>query len=141
GKVFISSYMDNGAKATALDAETGKVIWEKEIGDGSYFGPALGGDTLFVGSYDSQELYALSIQDGLEKWKVYIKGEGEGFASAPVYVDGVVYTATGNFDTAAGTLRAYDANNGNELWKANGIGNIEAGSPIVFDHLVIVGSK
>ncbi|MBO1913918.1 PQQ-binding-like beta-propeller repeat protein, partial [Microvirga sp. 3-52] len=45
-----------------------------------------------------------------------------------------------NLDGGRGTLRAFDANDGTELWTVPNIGNTEAGSPIVYDNLVIVGS-
>lgn len=138
GVVYISSFMEKGAVATALNAETGDILWQKETGDNSFFGPAFGEDLLFVGSYDSQRLSALSIEDGEIEWSVSV--DGQGFASNPVYHDGVVYAVSVNFNSGSGTLRSFDAATGEALWTATGIGNVEAGSPIIFDDLVIVGS-
>src|SRR5699024_6659320 len=107
GVVYISSYMESGAKGLALDAETGDIIWEQDIGDGSFYGPAMGDDTLFMGTYDSRELYALSPEDGEVKWNIQL--EEEGFSSSPVYVDGVLYANTNNIDEGTGSLRAFDA--------------------------------
>src|SRR5699024_6610586 len=65
---------------------------------------------------------------------------GQGFSSSPVYNDGVIYAVTNNFDTESGTLRAYDAATGDELWQVENIGNTESASPIVYDDIVVTGS-
>ncbi|WP_377559013.1 carboxypeptidase regulatory-like domain-containing protein [Ornithinibacillus salinisoli] len=138
GVLYISSYMDENAKTIALDAETGNQIWEQEIGDGAFFGAVLGSDSLYVGTYDSKTLSSLALEDGSINWQVTL--ESEGFPANPVFKDGVIYASTSNFDNESGTLRAFDSETGEELWSASGIGNSEAGSPIVFDDLVIVTS-
>ncbi|SHF76377.1 carboxypeptidase regulatory-like domain-containing protein [Ornithinibacillus halophilus] len=138
GVIYISSYMETDAKTVALDSENGNIIWEKVIGDGAFFGAALGEDNLFVGTYDSKTLSSLTLEDGEEVWTVTL--DNEGFAANPVYVDGVVYVVSTNFDTGTGTLRAYDATSGEEIWKVSDVGNTEAGSPIIVDNLVVIGS-
>ncbi|HLR24189.1 MAG TPA: carboxypeptidase regulatory-like domain-containing protein [Candidatus Avipropionibacterium sp.] len=138
GVLYVSSHMDANAKVIALDAETGAELWRVDNGDGAFFGPTLGEERLYVGSYDSKELRALSSDDGSEIWKVSI--EGQGFSSSPVYNDGVIYAVTNNFDTESGTLRAYDAATGDELWQVENIGNTESASPIVYDDIVVTGS-
>ncbi|WP_216647492.1 carboxypeptidase regulatory-like domain-containing protein [Bacillus sp. THAF10] len=139
GVIYISSYMEENAKAVALDAETGAKLWESAIGDGSFFGAAMGEGFLYVGTYDSKSLSALSLADGSEKWKITL--EDQGFASSPVYVDGVVYAVSTNFNKGTGTLNAFDAATGNLLWSAADIGDTQAGSPIVYDDLIIIGSS
>ncbi|MBM7618235.1 subtilisin family serine protease/outer membrane protein assembly factor BamB/putative cell wall-binding protein [Bacillus tianshenii] len=139
GILYITSYMEADAKTVALDAETGEKVWEKAIGDGSFFGGAIGEGLLYVGTYESKDLTALSLADGSEQWKVTL--EKEGFASSPVYVDGVVYAVSVNFNNQSGTLNAFDAATGNKLWSAADIGDTQAGAPIVYDDLVIIGSS
>ncbi|TYS72094.1 S8 family serine peptidase [Sutcliffiella horikoshii] len=138
GVLYITSYMDQNAKAVALDAENGVKLWEKSVGDGSFFGAAIGEGLLYVGTYDSKHISALSLSDGSEQWKVTM--DNQGFAASPVYVDGVVYAVSTNFSNGSGTLIAFDAASGNQLWSASGIGDTQAGSPIVYDDLVIIGS-
>lgn len=140
GVLYISSHMDPGAKATALDAETGDTIWEQEIGDGAFFGPAMSDDSLFVSTYDSKELFALAPDTGDIQWQTQLT-EAEGFSSSPVYADGYLYAHTNHLDDGVGSLRAFDASSGEKVWHVEGIGNGEAGAPIVFDDLVITGSK
>ena len=138
GVVYVSSYMDSNAKLTAINAESGKVIWEKEIGHNSFYGPSLGDNKLFVGSYDSKEIRAFSIDDGSELWRIQF--ENQGVSSSIVYNNEILYVVTNNFDALTGTLRAINANNGEILWEVSDIGNAEAGSPIVYDQLVVIGS-
>ncbi len=138
GVLYITSYMDQDAKAVALNAETGAKVWEKSTGNGSFFGGAIGEGLLYVGTYDSKQLTALSLSDGTEQWQVTL--ENEGFAASPVYVDGVVYAVSSDFTRETGTLNAYEASTGNKLWSAANIGDTQAGTPILFDDLVIIGS-
>lgn len=139
GVVYVSSHMDTDAKLTAINAETGDILWKREVGHGSFYGPTLADDKLFVSSYDSRELRALSIEDGEEIWTTQFVNQG--ISSSVVYNNGTLYVVTNNFNQGSGSLRAIDANTGEELWSNSEIGNAEAGSPIVFDELVIIGSS
>jgi outer membrane protein assembly factor BamB/subtilisin family serine protease len=138
GTLFVSSDLSKEAKLTALNAKTGEKKWSVELGAPTYFGPSAGDGLLFIGSYDNQKLRALSIEDGTEVWSKTLVNEG--VASKPVFVDGTLYLAGTNFNTEGGSLYALDSKTGEEKWKAEGIGDTQAGSPIVYEEIVVIGS-
>ncbi|RSD25429.1 carboxypeptidase regulatory-like domain-containing protein [Mesobacillus subterraneus] len=138
GTLFVASDLTDGAKLTALNAETGEKKWDTALSAPTYFGPSAGDGMLFVGSYDNQKLRALRIEDGSEVWNKTLVNEG--VASKPVYDNGTLYVAGTNFNTEAGTLYALEAKSGKEKWKTPGIGDTQAGSPIIYENRVIIGS-
>ncbi|NKE06207.1 carboxypeptidase regulatory-like domain-containing protein [Mesobacillus selenatarsenatis] len=138
GTLFVSSDLSEDAKVTALNAENGEKKWSVNLGAPTYFGPSAGDGMLFIGSYDNQKLRALRIEDGTEVWSKTLVNEG--IASKPVLDGGTLYVAGTNFNTEGGTLYALDSKTGEEKWKAGGIGDTQAGSPIVYENLVVIGS-
>lgn len=138
GTLYVASDLSDDAKLSALNAETGEKIWSVPLGAPTYFGPSAGEGLLFIGSYDNQKLRALSIEDGSEVWSTTLVNEG--IASKPVYHQGTLYVAGTNFNTEGGTLYALDAKTGDEKWRAAGIGDTQAGSPIVYENIVVIGS-
>ncbi|WP_079509181.1 carboxypeptidase regulatory-like domain-containing protein [Mesobacillus jeotgali] len=138
GTVFIGSDLSENAKLIALNADTGEKKWSVELGGPAYFGPTAGEGMLFIGSYDNQKLRGLSIEDGTEVWSKTL--DNEGIASKPVYDKGTLYVTGTNFNTEAGTLYAFDAKTGKEKWKAAEIGDTQAGSPVIYENIVVIGS-
>lgn len=138
GTLFVSSDLTNDAKLIALDSGTGEKKWSVSLGAPTYFGPSAGDGMLFIGSYDNQKIRALRIEDGSEVWSKTLVNEGA--ASRPVYDNGTLYLSGVNFNTEGGTLYALDARTGKEKWKAPGIGDTQAASPIVHENIVIIGS-
>jgi outer membrane protein assembly factor BamB/subtilisin family serine protease/5-hydroxyisourate hydrolase-like protein (transthyretin family) len=138
GTLFVSSDLSEDAKLTALNAENGEKKWSVNLSAPTYFGPSAGDGMLFIGSYDNQKLRALRIEDGTEVWSKTLVNEG--VASKPVFVGGTLYFAGTNFNTEGGTLYALDSKTGEEKWKAEGIGDTQAGSPIVYENIVVIGS-
>ncbi|MCM3664939.1 carboxypeptidase regulatory-like domain-containing protein [Mesobacillus subterraneus] len=138
GTLFVASDLTDNAKLNALNAETGEKKWSVALGAPTYFGPSAGDGMLFIGSYDNQKLRALRIEDGSEVWNKTLVNEG--VASKPVYDNGTLYLAGTNFNTGGGTLYALDAKTGEEIWNAEGIGDTQAGSPIVYENIVVIGS-
>ena len=135
GILYISSSWQDDAELIALDAETGEEEWRSVVGDGVVFGASIGENRLYVGTFEGRELKALSLEDGNEIWSVE---HHQGFASRPVYDNGVVYAASTDF--ANGSLLAVDDETGEVLWEVDNIGDSQAVSPIVYDDLVIMGS-
>lgn len=138
GTLFVASDLTDNAKLIALNAENGEKKWSVALGAPTYFGPSAGDGMLFIGSYDNQKLKALRIEDGSEVWSKTLVNEG--VASKPVYDNGTLYLAGTNFNTGGGTLYALDAKTGEEIWNAAGIGDTQAGSPIVYENIVVIGS-
>ena len=122
----------------ALNAETGEEIWSNPLGAATYSGPSVGEGIVYIGSYDNQTIRAFRIEDGAEVWSKTL--ENEGITSKPVFNQGTLYFAGTNFDTGTGTLYAVNAKTSEEKWQATGIGDTQAGSPIVYEDIVIIGS-
>ncbi|MUK90198.1 S8 family serine peptidase [Ornithinibacillus sp. L9] len=137
GSLYLTSSTDDETVVSALDAETGDTIWTTSINSDSYFGAALAGDQLILGSVEGSTLYALSKQDGSEQWTFEISRGG--FASHPAVVGDTIYAFSTDFGNN-GSLWAIDANSGEEVWSASGIGDTQAASPVVYDDVVVVSS-
>jgi outer membrane protein assembly factor BamB len=104
----------------AIDAASGRTIWEKRLGDRKGWlwkrganslrwsgGPAVQGDLLVVGTLDGN-VYALSAADGSERWKVAVSSE---VISRPAISEGVVVVRT-----IDGRLSGLDTKDGSRKW-------------------------
>lgn len=104
----------------AIDAATGRTIWEKRLGERRGWlwkrgqnslrwsgGPAVAGDLFVVGSLDG-DVYALSAQDGSERWHATVSSE---VVSRPAISDEVVVVRT-----VDGRLTGLDAKDGSRRW-------------------------
>lgn len=139
GTVYVGSGLTENPSVYALDADNGNIIWSTELGGASFFGGAMGEGYLFYGSYENMTLRALDMVDGSIAWSTTLSDEG--FASKPVFHQGKVYVQSSNFGTGSGTLHAINASTGEIVWQKTGIGDSQAGSPIVFEDMVIAGSS
>lgn len=118
-KLFTSSREGDVA---ALDLETGKTLWEVDLRedkeDRGFFesresalisgGPIAGINKVFLGS-ENGKVFALDAETGKLEWKEKITGE---VLAAPAIDSGVLVV-----NTASGVLKAFNASNGEELWK------------------------
>ncbi|MFD2446969.1 PQQ-binding-like beta-propeller repeat protein [Bacillus sp. CGMCC 1.16607] len=113
----------------ALDAKTGKMIWEyrPELADGlntvccgwTSRGVALGDGKVFVGLLDAR-LVALDQKTGKVLWETRVEDWEKGYTitSAPLYYDGKVYTGiAGGEYGIRGFVAAYDSDLGREIWR------------------------
>ena len=102
----------------ALDAESGRVVWKKKLGQGGGWlrsgssmrwsgGPAVQGDLLVVGGLEGQ-LHALSTADGADRWNVQLNSE---VISAPAISSGIVVVRIND-----GHLLGLDASDGSHRW-------------------------
>ncbi|HVV98117.1 MAG TPA: outer membrane protein assembly factor BamB [Rhodanobacteraceae bacterium] len=104
----------------AIDAASGRTIWQKKLGtrkgwlwkrgDNSLRwsgGPAVAGDLLVVGSLDG-EVYALSAQDGSERWHATVSSE---VISRPAIGAQIVVVRT-----VDGRLTGLDVADGSRKW-------------------------
>ncbi|MGY3715109.1 carboxypeptidase regulatory-like domain-containing protein [Sutcliffiella cohnii] len=139
GVLYIGSGLNDNPSFYALNADNGETLWRKELGGASYFGGTLGEGLIFIGTYDNRTLRALRVEDGSEAWSITLSNEG--FASRPVYQEGTLYVTSANFSNGSGTLHALNAVNGEHVWQVGGIGDTQAGSPIVYEEFVIVNSS
>lgn len=139
GTLIVSTGLTDNPSVYALDPTNGNVKWSVELGGASFFGGAIGQDYVYIGSYENRTIRALQLSDGAEVWSKQLSQEG--FASRPVFHEGIVYVQTANFGNGAGSLLAIDGNNGEIIWQTAGVGDSQAGSPIIYEDLVIAGSS
>ena len=141
GVMFISA----GTHVYAMDAKSGKTLWNYDIAAGrkSRFsagnatqqneakaegqglpngqGMAVGDGSLFVGLTDGNVM-ALDAHTGERKW-IYQIGDapvkpGQSASAAPAFWDGVVYEGLGDGDYhVRGRIVAINAKTGHELWR------------------------
>ncbi|MEP6572861.1 MAG: PQQ-binding-like beta-propeller repeat protein [Gemmatimonadota bacterium] len=124
-----------GAVATAF----GGILWRFRADGPVRSSPALGAETLYVGSADGA-LYALDRADGKVRWKYRAGGP---INSSPALAGGLVYFASHD-----GTCYALDAASGRLRWKrATGVskpfdwtGDYYTASPVVADGFALFGS-
>jgi quinohemoprotein ethanol dehydrogenase len=115
--------------AFALDATTGQKLWEYQSHIDQTIstaccgwdnrGLAIGGGLVYDAQLDGN-LVALNQETGQVAWKVPVFNwrEGVTLTSAPLYYNGVVYVgSTGGEFGFRGSVTAYNATNGNELWR------------------------
>jgi outer membrane protein assembly factor BamB len=120
GKLYLIS---TDGKIEALDAGTGKEIWEQStrVGNGIWpfkhkkpgpdaryaGGPAVYGDLLVVGTLDGH-VYAMDAATGKRLWSAEVDNE---VISPPAIDAGTVYVRTNS-----GYVYAFDANTGERKW-------------------------
>jgi outer membrane protein assembly factor BamB len=88
-----------GAEATgmmALDAVTGKVIWQHETESAVFWGSLVIGDVLYIRT-EAPSVEALDTATGALLWSIPTGDPGQGPNSGLSYSDGVLYTGSGPF--------------------------------------------
>lgn len=114
--------------AIALDANTGKPIWERDLapqyrnsmGDGPRATPTIAGDQVFVFTGEGI-LSALNFADGKVTWSHHALKEQSGkeadygMACSPLVVEGQVIVTVG---APTATVVAYDTKTGKQAWTA-----------------------
>src|SRR5579885_380695 len=119
GKLYVASV---DGKLAALDAATGKTVWEDDTRTHGWFGfgkgkrypdalyaggPAVSGDLLVVGTLDGH-VYGMDAGSGKQRWAAELSDE---VVSPPVIDQGVVYARTND-----GRIYALDAASGARKW-------------------------
>ncbi len=122
-------YLGNtGNMMQALDAATGDLIWENQVGPNSIRGfgavrnTAIYGDKVFLATNDGR-LVAFDARNGKVVWDVAVANPRSGFtnSSGPIVARGKVIQGLHGCDRYREKERcyisAYDANTGQQLWK------------------------
>ena len=127
GTIFLANI---GNIVQALDAETGTLIWEHELGGaiGAYGGAqsatrslGLYQDKVYVATHDAR-MIALEARTGKVVWETPVADYTQGFntTGGPLVVNGVVIqgmTGCQTFTEAGCAINAFDAASGKPLWK------------------------
>jgi outer membrane protein assembly factor BamB len=95
-----------------LDCATGRRLWEYPVGNSIFGSPALTEGSVFFGCNDGHA-YCLKQEDGSLVWKA---NTGSAVTASVVVAGGKVYALN-----IAGTLTAFDAASGKELWRLTNI--------------------
>ncbi len=129
GVVYFGSW---DGKEYAVDAQTGKKIWEFEDNpsNSSRSGAAYADGVLYYGDL-SGRLYALDAKTGALKWKTRLDDHKETVAtSSPIYYNGVLYIGVSSLEEGAvlksrnyecctfrGGVLAVNAKTGDKVWR------------------------
>ncbi|MFT4038607.1 MAG: PQQ-binding-like beta-propeller repeat protein [Thermomicrobiales bacterium] len=110
GVVYASS---RDGKVYAVDYATGAQRWATEIGGAPEAQMTVAAGLVFAGDNNPYSSYGnlaiLNATDGAEVWRL-----ADAQTSAPLVIDGTLYTGTGD-----GLLHAYDAATGDERWQTS----------------------
>jgi polyvinyl alcohol dehydrogenase (cytochrome) len=110
--------------ARAVDAKTGVEIWHTQIGGIVVGAPAIDGDSVYVSS--GTTLRRLDRATGVIAWSVVTNPHPFGQINAsPVVVDGLILQGVASFELTIamadysfrGSIGAYDAETGAEVWR------------------------
>jgi outer membrane protein assembly factor BamB len=124
--LYVSSWNGNIA---AIDVNSASPLWKRNIGWSSASSPMVFDEIVYVGCSDG--LYALNKNNGAVIWKNTLGT----VSSRPLVFDGRVYCGSHE-----GIVYAFDARNGEMVWKYETNGGIYT-SPAVHNNILYVGSN
>jgi outer membrane protein assembly factor BamB len=127
GKLY---FVNNNGTAYALDADTGKLLWERSIGRLNASSPAYSKHRLYIVNLVPGHIVKLDAKTGKTIWKHSLPGRAE---SSPVVIDRTVY-----FGCEDGNLYALSTISGNVRW-ATGLGGEIKSAPAYYGGTLYVG--
>ncbi len=123
-----------GGNVIAVDPQSGKQHWKTELDVGLSAGPAVGDDTVVVGSKDGVVI-ALDANSGAEQWRVFVGGEM--IAKPLIDENNVIVQTIGNRLIA---LARFDGKQRWEMEQTLPVLTMRgASSPVMLGSLVIAG--
>jgi outer membrane protein assembly factor BamB len=111
-------FVDNNGRAFALDADTGKILWKREIASKNATSPAYSKGRLFITNLEPGQALSLDAVTGKTLWKRPLPGRSE---SSPMVIGNRVF-----FGCECGELFAVSAKNGKAKWSTQLGGEIKA---------------
>ncbi len=127
GKLY---FVDNNGTARALDADTGKILWERSVGRLNASSPAYYKHRLYIVNLVPGHIVKLDAKTGKTIWKRSLPGRAE---SSPVVIDRTVY-----FGCEDGGLYALSTISGNVRWATDLNGPVKS-APAYFRGTLYVG--
>jgi outer membrane protein assembly factor BamB len=122
--------VNNNGVAFALDADTGKVLWERRIGRLNASSPAYHRGRLYIVNLVPGHVIKLDARTGKVLWKRALPGRAE---SSPLVLGRTLY-----FGCEDGQLFALSTRNGNVRW-ATSLGGPVKSAPAYRDGVLYVG--
>jgi outer membrane protein assembly factor BamB len=127
GKLY---FVNNSGRAFALDADTGKVLWERRIGLLNASSPTYYRHRLYIVNLVPGHIVKLDAKTGRTIWKRSLPGRAE---SSPVVIDRTVY-----FGCENGELFALSTISGDVRWSTSLGGPIKS-APAYYGGTLFVG--
>ena len=127
GKLY---FVNNNGFVRSLDADTGKILWERRIARLNASSPAYAKGRLFIVNLEPGQALALDPKTGKTIWKRSLPGRSE---SSPLVIGNKVI-----FGCENGQLFALNARNGKTKWTAELDGEVKA-APAYRDGILYVG--
>ncbi|HEU4944065.1 MAG TPA: PQQ-binding-like beta-propeller repeat protein [Solirubrobacterales bacterium] len=127
GKLY---FVDNNGTARALDADTGRILWERSIGRLNASSPAYYKHRLYIVNLVPGHIVKLDAKTGKTIWKRSLPGRAE---SSPVVIDRTVY-----FGCEDGGLYALSTISGNVRWATDLNGPVKS-APAYYRGTLYVG--
>jgi outer membrane protein assembly factor BamB len=122
--------VNNNGTAFALDADTGRVLWERRIGRLNASSPAYYKHRLYIVNLVPGHIVKLDARTGRVLWKHLLPGRAE---SSPLVIDGIVY-----FGCENNQLFALSTRNGHVRW-ATTLGGPIKSAPAYRNGVLYVG--
>ncbi len=127
GKLYL---VNNSGRALALDADTGKVLWERRIGRLNASSPAYHRHRLYIVNLVPGHILKLDAKTGKTIWKRSLPGRAE---SSPVVIGRTVY-----FGCENGSLFALSTISGDIRWETSLNGEVKS-APAYYGGTLYVG--
>ena len=127
GRLF---FVNNNGHAFALDADSGKIIWKRDVAELNASSPAYARGRLFIVNLDPGPGAGLDAKTGKTIWKRSLPGRSE---SSPIVVGNQVF-----FGCESGELFALNAKTGKTQWSTPLGGEIKA-APAYENGILYVG--
>lgn len=127
GKLY---FVDNNGTARALDADTGKILWERSVGRLNASSPVYYKHRLYIVNLVPGHIVKLDAKTGKTIWKRSLPGRAE---SSPVVINRTVY-----FGCEDGNLYALSTGKGNVRWATSLNGPVKS-APAYYRGTLYVG--
>ena len=124
-------FQDKNSLFYSLDAETGKVRWEKDVGELAAASPAYSDGRLFAVTLEPGNAVALRARDGKLLWERPLPGRSE--TSPVIFGDKVIV------GSESGDVFALDAGTGKVEWQVSTAGNVKGG--LALDEGILYGAN
>ena len=124
-------FQDKNSLFYALDAETGKVRWEKDVGELAAASPAYSDGRLFAVTLEPGNAVALRARDGKLLWRRPLPGRSE---TSPVIFGEKVIVGS-----ESGDVFALDVETGKVEWQVATAGNVKGG--LALDQGILYGAN